>query len=319
MLEKMAPSEIVPGVYAIKGRFAGEFGFISSYLVVEGEEALVIDPGTAGDPGEEIVKGMVSLGLNPKKALIGILCTHGHPDHAGGAARLRRSTGAQIMIHSGDVDLLQDPRFFIKHRLRLDAAERLAMKMDRSPLRVNYTGTKPDRILRQSDEVKIGQVVLRVMHTGGHSAGHCVFLDAGRKILFSGDELNNLPDDSRKFYVDLSGSLTAKLAAIDEIAAYDIEYLLPAHDIPHIGHDARLQIQDVRDGVTHFLDTVLEHVSLRGEIDIEQLAFDVRQSRAVPVPEEVACLLPTTLEVALHDLEKAGLVKVDTHGVWKRV
>jgi glyoxylase-like metal-dependent hydrolase (beta-lactamase superfamily II) len=125
MPEKMAPTEIVPGVYAIKGRFAGEFGFISSYLVVEGEEALVIDPGTAGDPGEEIVKGMVSLGLNPKKALSGILCTHGHPDHAGGAARLRRSTGAQIMIHSGDVDLLQDPRFFIKHRLRLDAAERL--------------------------------------------------------------------------------------------------------------------------------------------------------------------------------------------------
>ncbi|MHA1909969.1 MAG: MBL fold metallo-hydrolase, partial [Candidatus Thorarchaeota archaeon] len=60
----MAAQEILPGIHVIQGKFAGEFGFISTYVVVDEDQALVIDPGTAGDPGEEISKTLKQLGLS---------------------------------------------------------------------------------------------------------------------------------------------------------------------------------------------------------------------------------------------------------------
>lgn len=309
-------SEVVPGVHSIRGKFAAEFGFISSYLVVDGEETLVIDPGTVGDPGDDILKAIESLGLKPKRSLVGILCTHGHPDHVGGASRLRAATGAPLMIHGGDKDLLERPETFVRERLRVNLAGRLAMKVDRSPLRVNYAGQRPDRILSNGDEVSVGGVALKVIHTGGHSAGHCVFYVSDRNLFFSGDELNNFPNEPRRFYVDLSGSLTTKLSAIERLSSMDIDYLLPSHDVPHVLGDAKLQLDEIKDGVVQFLDSILEHLSARGEADTEQLAFDLEQSRAVPVPRVLSSLLPTTIQVALCDLEKAGLARVSPDGVW---
>ena len=125
----MASTEIIPGVYAIRGKFAGEFGFIASYLIISESEALIIDLGTAGDPGDKVKKTLKEFGLNHKSDLVGIVCTHGHPDHAGGAGRLRRETSAPIMIHSADADLLRDPSSFLNERLLMDRAQRLAIQM----------------------------------------------------------------------------------------------------------------------------------------------------------------------------------------------
>jgi len=269
-----------------------------------------------GDPGEDILKAIDSLGMKPKRRVVGIWCTHRHPDHIGGVSMLRRATGAPVMIHSGDKELLERPETFPRERLRLNFAGRLAMKVDRSPLRVNYAGQKPDRILSQGDQIDVGEVSLKVIHTGGHSAGHCMFFDPDRKILFSGDELNNFPNEPRRFYVDLSGSLTTKLSAIERLSSMEIDYILPSHDVPHVLDDAKPQLDEIREGVVQFLDLLLEHLGSRGEADIEQLAFDLAQSKAVPIPEVLNSLLPTTIQVALSDLMRAGLVRVNADGVW---
>ena len=112
----MASSEIIPGIHVVRGKFAGEFGFIASYLIVESGEVLVLDPGTAGDPGDRLEKAIRNLGLDPKNDVVGILCTHGHPDHAAGAGRLKKATGAPILIHQDDAELLQTPAKFLNER-----------------------------------------------------------------------------------------------------------------------------------------------------------------------------------------------------------
>ena len=315
---KMASTEIIPGIYSIRGKFADEFGFISSYLIVDDDKALVIDPGTAGDPGELIEKHLKQRGLNPKSDLIGIVCTHGHPDHVGGAGRLRKSTGAPVMIHQEDSELLKDPSSFLTDRLLMDRAERFAMKLDKGPLRVNYRGIEPDQILSNHQKITIGKFSLEVIHTGGHSKGHCVFYESNQKMLFSGDEVNNFPNDPRKFYVDLSGSIVSKLSAIDTLASLQVDYLLPAHDIPSLFGDVHLQFENVRDGLTHFQDTVLAHLASRGEADLDQLEFDIRQSRSVPIPESLNALLTTTIYVTLIGLSEAGLVKDLGDGIWTK-
>ena len=312
----MASTEIIPGVHAIRGKFAGEFGFIASYLLINEGEALVIDPGTAGDPGDRIEKKLKDLGLNPKSDLIGIVCTHGHPDHAGGAKRLRKATDAKVMIHDSDAELLRDPTSFLNDRLLMDRAQRMAMKFDKGPLRVNYQGFEPDVILTNGQSIHVGELTLRVIHTGGHSAGHCVIYEPTQKMLFSGDEINNFPNDPRKFYVDLSGSVVAKLAAIDSLTNLDIDYLFPAHDVPSLFGDVRLQFEGVRDGIIHLQDTILSHLEARGESDIGQLEFDIQQSRSVPIPTTLDSLLATTIKVTLDGLAEAGLVKNLGDDIW---
>ncbi|MHA1137982.1 MAG: MBL fold metallo-hydrolase [Candidatus Thorarchaeota archaeon] len=312
----MASTEIIPGIHGIRGKFAGEFGFIASYMIVSEGEALIIDPGTAGDPGDRIEKTMKNLGLNHKSDLIGIVCTHGHPDHAGGAGHLRKVTNAPIMIHDADAELLREPSSFLNDRLLMDRAQRLAMKFDKGPLRVNYRGFEPDELLTHGQKIQVGDLSLRVVHTGGHSAGHCVFYESTQKMLFSGDEVNNFPNDPRKFYVDLSGSIVAKRAAVETLSKLDIDYLLPAHDVPALFGDVRYQFEGVRDGIIHLQDTVLSHLEARGEADIEQLEFDIRQSRSVPIPLTLDALIATTIKVTLDGLAEAGLVKDLGKGIW---
>ena len=104
----MSSVEIIEGIKIIKGKFAGEFGFISSYLIIDNDEALIIDPGTAGHPGEMIVETIKQHGLKPKSDTVGIVCTHGHPDHTGGNANIKNAGNAQIFIHSDDVIFVQD-------------------------------------------------------------------------------------------------------------------------------------------------------------------------------------------------------------------
>lgn len=313
----MSASEIIPGVFAVKGKFAGEFGYISSYIVVDGDEALVIDPGTAGDPGDRISKAIKSIGLNPNSDISGIVCTHSHPDHVGGAAILKKSTGAPVLIHSEDAEILSHPDHFLQNRLVLDFAERMSMKVDKGPLRVNYKGVDADQILQDGESIGVGDESLKVVHTGGHSAGHCAFLDETRKLLFCGDEANNFPNDPRKFYVDLSGSMARKSAFLDRMAKLSIDYLLPSHDVPHMFGNVKLELEQVKDGILHFQDTLLHHLRAREEADIEQLVFDMKQARSVPIPTSYDFLVTTTIQVILDGFRQAGLVRVNDKGVWR--
>jgi glyoxylase-like metal-dependent hydrolase (beta-lactamase superfamily II) len=315
----MHGSEIVPGIYVVKGKFADEFGFISSYVIVDGEVAAIIDPGTAGDPGKDTLEFIKEIGLNPKSDIETILCTHGHPDHIGGAGILKKQTGASIMIHEDDAEMLSTPASFIKSRLKLDLAGRMAMSIDRGPLRVNYHSVIPDGFLDHGDIINIGETSIRTIHTGGHSAGHCVFYEKQRKVLFSGDEVNNFPNDPRKFYVDLSGSLAMKRSAVESLQKLDVEFLLPSHDVSHMLGEVALQFKEVSDGVLHFQDNVLSHLTARGEADVEQLKFDIQQARSIPVPTDTYGLFTTTLEVCLRDLSRAGLVRSDEKGIWRPV
>ncbi|MFW9794565.1 MAG: MBL fold metallo-hydrolase [Candidatus Thorarchaeota archaeon] len=295
----MASTEIIPGIHVVRGKFAGEFGFIASYLIIDSGEILVIDPGTAGDPGKRLEKSIKNLGFDPKTDIVGIACTHGHPDHVGGAGRFKRVTNAPIMIHEGDAEILINPGDFLNNRLILDRAQSFSMKLDKGPLRVNYRGLEPDEYLEHGKEIQVGDTTLKVIHTGGHSAGHCVFYDISRKALFSGDELNNFPNDPRKFYVDTSGSIVAKLTAIEVLSKLEAEHIFPSHDSPHIYGDARFQFESVRDGIMHLQDIILTYIEAREEADVEQLVFDIHQARSVPIPQSFEALLTTTIHVTL--------------------
>ncbi len=126
-------------------------------------EAAVIDP---GDEPDKILLTLAGLKLKVKY----IINTHGHFDHVGGNKRMKDATGADILIHSLDAPMLG----YISQ-----SASAWGMNGEDSP--------PPDLMLKDGDELKFGDITLKVIHTPGHSPGGISLYSDG--FVFVGDTL----------------------------------------------------------------------------------------------------------------------------------
>ena len=121
----------------------------NSYLVVDerARQAAVIDPGMESESVLEVVRHE---GLRVESLII----THGHFDHVFSSAAFKAETGAQVIMHPDDVPLLlempETARFF-------------GFKAPPPP--------QPDRLVREGDVIKVGDLALRVLETPGHTPG----------------------------------------------------------------------------------------------------------------------------------------------------
>ncbi|HET9904503.1 MAG TPA: MBL fold metallo-hydrolase [Xanthobacteraceae bacterium] len=127
--------------------------------------------GAVIDPGGDL--GTVVDAINDNDiAVEKILLTHGHIDHAGGAAELKERLGVPIEgPHRGDLPLLE--------RLA-EAARAYGMEA---------RAVTPDRWLDEGDTVAIGEMMFDVFHCPGHSPGSVVFVNAPARFAIVGDVL----------------------------------------------------------------------------------------------------------------------------------
>src|SRR5207249_3712134 len=132
-----------------------------AYLIVDETslEAAVIDPGLGAQ------KILASLKLSGAVVKY-ILNTHGHPDHTADDPALREATGARLGIHEVDAYWLE--------RNAKDA---------RPFLEKPVPAVKADLLLKEGTEMKLGNTVLRTMHTPGHSPGSACFHVANEGVL----------------------------------------------------------------------------------------------------------------------------------------
>ncbi len=144
-------------------------GFRQNCAILYNEKtkrAAVVDPG--GDV-PLIMEAISKMGVTVEKILI----THGHIDHAGGAAELREKLGVTIEgPHQADDFLLQDLPQTGANYGQLDA-------------RV----VTPDRWLVQGDVVEAAGFSFDVIEAPGHSPGSVVFFNPKERFAFMGDVL----------------------------------------------------------------------------------------------------------------------------------
>ncbi len=126
----------------------------------------VVDPG--GDI-DEIVKAAAQLGI----ALEKVLLTHGHIDHAGAAAEFA------ARLHLPIEGPQREDAFWIEQLPHQS-------QMFGFPHSAAFT---PDRWLEDGDTVRVGKVVLEVIHTPGHTPGHVCFFHRPSKLAIVGDVL----------------------------------------------------------------------------------------------------------------------------------
>jgi len=148
--------------------------------------AVVIDPG-----GEvpRILEAIAKVGVRVER----ILLTHGHIDHAGGAAALKEAleqaatTGSAANAPSaeGSPETIPIEGPDQRDRFLLQGLEAQAPMFGMSGVR----NVLPDRWLAEGDQVRVGEQAFDVLHCPGHTPGHVVFVNRAARFAVVGDVL----------------------------------------------------------------------------------------------------------------------------------
>jgi hydroxyacylglutathione hydrolase len=128
-------------------------------------EAIVVDP---GDNIPEVLSRLQKHGLTLRQIVI----THAHIDHVGGAALLKKATGAPIFLNQQDLGLLS------------------MMQMQADWLGVSTPQVEPPEA-SADDGLVLGLATLpaEVIHTPGHTPGSICLFFPGQHLLLAGDTL----------------------------------------------------------------------------------------------------------------------------------
>jgi glyoxylase-like metal-dependent hydrolase (beta-lactamase superfamily II) len=128
--------------------------------------------GAVVDPGGDLHLVLAAVAA-AKVTVEKILLTHGHLDHAGGAADLAKRLGVPI------IGPHQDDKVWI------DAMPQQSAMFGVAAL----PAFAPDQWLDDGDRVSLGEITLEVRHCPGHTPGHIIFFDASSRLALVGDVL----------------------------------------------------------------------------------------------------------------------------------
>ncbi|MBF7053113.1 MBL fold metallo-hydrolase [Halomonas sp. KAO] len=183
---------LAPGVTRVTAPNAGSMTGpgTNSYLLGDGGDHLVIDPGPAdADHLErllELAEGRISR----------VLVTHTHIDHSPGAMWLKARTGARLVGLPPPAGDSQDADFI------------------------------PDHCPRHGERLETPAGTLKVLHTPGHASNHLCYLLEDKRLLFSGDQVMqgstvviNPPD----------GDMAAYIAALHALGEEAFDTIAPGH------------------------------------------------------------------------------------------
>jgi hydroxyacylglutathione hydrolase len=128
--------------------------------------------GAVFDPGGDVERILEAIG-ECGAAIEKILLTHGHIDHAGGAAELQQRLDT----------LIEGPH--IDDRFLLDTLPETGARYGLMEAR----RVTPDRWLTEGDEVTFAGLVFSILHCPGHSPGSIVYHNAAHGFCLMGDVL----------------------------------------------------------------------------------------------------------------------------------
>lgn len=135
------------------------------FVYREGSRSVIcIDP---ADAGAHIYQSLKDKDFE----VAGILLTHGHFDHIWGSCELRELSGARIYAYEGEQVLCEDSH------------NNVSAQMGRA-----YT-VKPDKYVKDGEQITIEGMTCRLIATPGHTAGSCCYYFEEDGILLSGDTL----------------------------------------------------------------------------------------------------------------------------------
>lgn len=181
------------GIYLVTGQ-----GVTSNVYMFSGETITLVDSGN-GVVENRIVpqlKVIYSKSPNVSKTIL----THFHFDHVGGLAELMNAYGLDVHIHNEEVPFLQT------------------------------INSKRIMALNDGDEIEIGDYLLTIIHTPGHSPGSICLYEKKLKLLLSGDTV--FPNGAFGRYDLPFGDHNALLQSLKRLTEIEVNLMLPGHGYP---------------------------------------------------------------------------------------
>ncbi len=194
--------EIASHIYSLyapinKGYFLSKYP-PNVYLILDGEGVL-IDSGYGYKDG--VKRRLDYLEELGKPKVEYIVLTHGHPDHMGGAEKIKKATGAKIMIHERDAK--------VASRTLKEAGI--------------------DETFHGGEVLRVGNIELEMMHTPGHTSGHICVMKRDDRSLFTGDHILG----SGTTAIDpKDGDMSVYVESLKLLQGIDIKTIYPGHGQP---------------------------------------------------------------------------------------
>jgi glyoxylase-like metal-dependent hydrolase (beta-lactamase superfamily II) len=201
--------------------------WVNWYVVEDDDGVTVVDTGYPGYHDQ----------LPRRDDIRAVVITHAHADHLGSVARIQEETGARVLVHELDAPVVRrghpkpPPRFFLDAwrprfaRYLVHAAANGALKI-RAVDRVETFG--------DGDVLDVpGRP--HVLHTPGHTPGHCALLLEERGVLFSGDALVTLDNATGRTGpqpVRWNADADLERASFERLRAVDVAVVCPGHGEP---------------------------------------------------------------------------------------
>ena len=189
--------EVTPHIHFIPNPTTGPAGTHGANVFLVGEkERVIIDTGHAD---EAAVAGKLEYlkGLGEPK-ITRILLTHRHIDHVGGAPKIKEATGASIILHKLEV-YKENPH---------------------APV------LTPDEWVEGGEVFRLDSLELEVVHTPGHTPGHCCFYLRDEGVLFAGDHIAGAGTTA---IIPPFGDMKQYLDALHHLLSFRARLICPGH------------------------------------------------------------------------------------------
>lgn len=275
----------------------------SNCLYVDGERRVLVE--TGGEEGlSEIDPEGVDLIIN----------THRHIDHVKGNGLF---PNARVCVHPderaamGDVDLVAAsggwPRL-------MDGG--FQDYMDEFPVDPDllYAERPVHGTLTDGEVIDCGRTRMEVLHTPGHTAGHCSLFFPEEELLFAGDICLTAVGPN---YADPDADIGKLMDSIDRIAALKPKALVSSHSKQVFNGNSAEVLSEFRGRILRREERVLSAIREQ-PADIHALA-----ARRLIYPRHptrfVVFWEKSMIEKHLLRLEKGGLAEVSEDGIWHPV
>lgn len=265
-------TEVAPGVLRLQLpiQMPG-LGHVNTYALVDKRGAALVDPGMPGSGSWKALRQQLRRAGLAVKDVHTVVITHSHPDHFGGAARLAKESGAQIVTHeafqtmwdnhdhsdTSDADASDEDEVDFEALNAKGAAGTAARRKPwdssawggdeyRPPgprglmfrfmqpvMRRMFTAPEPARKLRNGDVIMLAGREWIAVHTPGHTLDHLCLWDPAEGVFLSGDHVLPTITPHIAGIGDGADTLALFLASLNRVTEIQgVKQVLPAHGHP---------------------------------------------------------------------------------------
>lgn len=226
--------EILPNLYQIEVPLPNNpLKALNSYIFKTPDRNLIIDTGMNREECSTVVfSAYQELGVELEKT--DFFITHMHADHSGLVATLASAT-SRVYCSRTDADVILSTEswdnILVGAGVHGFPEQELQSALTKHP-GYKYAAKGPVNfsIVREGDEIAIGDYAFRCIETPGHTKGHMCLYETVKKILISGDHvLGDITPNISLFMVEEGNPLREYLQSLDKVDRLEIELVLPGH------------------------------------------------------------------------------------------